>query len=140
MRGLLLDTTVLIDVGRGYAPTVAWLERQPLARLHVSSITVGELFRGAYRSFASSPAALTRELHKLRTRLLPRFAGRLLSFDADAAEIWGRLVGMGEAQGRRPPPDDARIAAIALAHDLTVATSNARDLAPLCTTVDPRAG
>ena len=34
---------------------------------------------------------------------------------------------------------DLKIAAIALLHGLTVATSNQRDLAPLCPTIDPRA-
>jgi predicted nucleic acid-binding protein len=138
MRGLLLDTTVLIDVGRGFAPTVAWLEGQPLARLYVSAITVGELYRGAYRSFAAAPTTLTRELDKLKTRLLAQFDGRVLSFDANAAEIWGRLVGMGEAKGKRPPSDDAKIAAIALRHDLVLATSDIHALASLCPTVDPR--
>lgn len=139
MRGLLLDTTVLIDVSRGFQPTIRWVERQPLTRLYLSSLTVGELVRGAYRRFAASPAVLTDELHHMRTVLLPRFGARVVSFDAEAAEIWGRLVGTGEARGARPPTDDTKIAAIALLHGLTVATSNQRDLAPLCPTIDPRA-
>lgn len=138
MHGLLLDTTVLIDVGRRFAPTVAWVERQPLASLHISSVTVGELLRGVYRRFGSSSTVLSQELRRLRAQVLQRFGARVLAFDAEAAEIWGRLVGTGEAQGSRPPPDDARIAAIALRHGLTVATSNPRDFAPLCPTIDPR--
>jgi predicted nucleic acid-binding protein len=47
-------------------------------------------------------------------------------------------MGEGAARGRVPPLDDAKIAAIALAHGLTVATSNTRDFAPLVATVDPR--
>ncbi|MFO1048218.1 MAG: PIN domain-containing protein [Geminicoccaceae bacterium] len=138
MPGLLLDTTVLIDVSRGFRPTVRWVERQPLARLYLCSLTVGELVRGAYRRFASSPAVLTDELHHLRTGLLQRFGARVLGFDAEAAEIWGRLMGEGEARGARPPSDDAKIAAIALLHGLTLATSNQRDLAAMCPTIDPR--
>ena len=138
MPGLLLDTTVLIDASRGFAPTAGWLARQPLATLHVSSVTVGELFRGAYRTLGASPNRLPGELLRIHTEILPKFAGRVLSFDLAAAEIWGRLLGTGEARGARPPADDARIAAIALCHDLTVATSNTRHLAPLCPTIDPR--
>lgn len=120
------------------APTLGWMERQPLASLHVSSITESELLRGTYRRFGTSPV-LAQELRRLKSRGSQRFGRRVLAFDAEAAEIWARLVGTGEAQGRRPPSDDARIAAIALRHGLTVATSNIRDLAPLCPTVDPRA-
>ena len=120
------------------APTVAWMGRQPLASLHVSSITVGELLRGTYRRFGRFPT-LAQEPRRLKSRVLQRFGRRVLAFDAEAAEIWARLVGTGEAQGNRPPPDDARIAAIALRHGLAVVTSNTRDLAPLCPTADPRA-
>ncbi len=48
-------------------------------------------------------------------------------------------MGEGEARGARPAVDDAKIAAIALCHGLTVATSNIRHLGPLCPTLDPRA-
>lgn len=137
MPSLLLDTTVLIDVGRRFAPTVAWMERQTIASLHISAITVGELLRGAYRRFGTSPA-LAQELRRLKRQALQPFGRRILAFDTEAAEIWARLVGTGEAQGNRPPSDDAKIAAIALAHGMTVVTSNIRDFAPLCPTIDPR--
>jgi predicted nucleic acid-binding protein len=138
MAGLLLDTTVLIDVSRDFGPTAAWMARQPLTALYISSVNVAELFRGAYHGLGTSADPLAAELLRIHTRLLPKFAGRVLSFDIGAAEIWGRLMGMGEAQGARPPADDARIAAIALRHGLTVATSNTRHFARLCPTIDPR--
>lgn len=85
------------------------MERQPLASLHVSSITVGELLRGTYRRFGTSPV-LAQEPRRLKSRALQRFGRRVLAFNAEAVEIWARLVGTGEAQGSRPPADDARIA------------------------------
>lgn len=138
MSGVLLDTTVLIDVSRGFAPTVAWLSAQPSPALYLSSITVGELVRGAYRRGVASPSRLASELRQIETRLLPQFANRVLAFDRAAAEIWGRLVGEGESRGRRPPLEDAKIAAIALSRSMTVATSNIRDFGSLCTAIDPR--
>ena len=125
----LLDTTVLVDVDKGNAATIAWLARQDAARVYVSSITVGELVRGAYRYYRQDALGLAGYLNNLSTQL---------SFDREAAEIWGQLVGQGENSGRRPPIDDAKIAAIALAHNLTVATSNTKDFAALVATVDPR--
>ena len=134
----LLDTTVLVDVDRGNAATIAWLARQDAARVYVSSITVWELVRGAYRYYRQDALGLAGYMNNLSTQLSLGFGGRMLSFDREAAEIWGQLVGQGENSGRRPPIDDAKIAAIALAHNLTVATSNTKDFAPLVATVDPR--
>jgi predicted nucleic acid-binding protein len=52
------------------------------------------------------------------------YADRILNFDADAAQVWGRL--------RVPRPEhplDKQIAAIALVHDLIVVTRNVADFA-----------
>ena len=137
MSGVLLDTTVLIDLARRFTPTSAWLASQRSRDLHVSTITVGELCRAAHRAAAGSEPRLARELGQLAA-MLDRFDGRVLGFDRAAAEIWGRLMGEGEARGFRPPTDDAKIAAIALRHRLVVATSNTRDMGALCPVLDPR--
>jgi predicted nucleic acid-binding protein len=54
--------------------------------------------------------------------MLVEYAGNILAFDADAAQIWGRL--------RVPYAEhalDKQIAATALVHDLTVVTRNTAD-------------
>ncbi len=54
--------------------------------------------------------------------LLDEYASNILAFDAEAAQVWGRL--------RVPRPEhelDKQIAAIALVHDLTVVTRNTAD-------------
>ena len=51
--------------------------------------------------------------------VLRDYENQILTFDADAAQVWGRL--------RVPHPEhelDKQIAAIALVHDLTVVTRN----------------
>lgn len=138
MKKLLLDTTVIVDLGRNFLPTRRWFTAQNLGDLYISAVTVGELFRGAYQRHGRDAVALAGVLHDLRTVRLAPFTGRILPFDAAAAEIWGRLVGEGAARGMLPPIDDAKIAAIALRHGMTVATSNPKHLAPLVPTVDPR--
>jgi hypothetical protein len=47
------------------------------------------------------------------------YAERILVFDAECAEIWGRLLGPSDQN-----PVDKQIAAIALRYDLTVVTRN----------------
>ena len=59
---------------------------------------------------------------QLTLDILSEFADRILAFDAEAAQVWGRL--------RVPDPNNAldkQIAAIALVHDLTVVTRNTKD-------------
>ena len=54
--------------------------------------------------------------------ILDQFGDRILAFDAEAAQVWGRL--------RAPNPEhalDKQIAAIALVNDLTVVTRNTAD-------------
>ena len=47
---------------------------------------------------------------------------RILSFDEECAQVWGRLM-----SPHRAHPIDKQIAAIALIHDLTVVTRNVDD-------------
>lgn len=97
----LLDTTVLVDVDRGNAATIAWVARQNAARVYGSAITVGELVRGAYRHYRQDALGLAGYLNNLSGQLALGFDGRMLSFDREAAEVWGQLVGQGENNGRR---------------------------------------
>jgi toxin FitB len=135
----LLDTTVLIDVARGHPAATRWMGAHDPRSMFTSVITVGELHRGVYFRHAREPDRLLRALREIAEIALTPMRGRVLDFGEPAAVIWGRLMGEGEAGGRRPALDDSKVAAIALAHGLTLATSNTRDFAPLCPTVDPRA-
>ncbi len=135
---LLLDTTVLIDVVRGNATVKAWVAGQRLDDLYVTAVTVGELHRGLHHKFARDPTRLAWALDHLREEELGQFEGRVLSFDGTVAEIWGRLMGEAAARGRLPPVDDAKIAATAIRHGMTVATSNTTDFASMVPVLDPR--
>jgi predicted nucleic acid-binding protein len=134
----LLDTTVLIDIAREHEAVSAWFAGQDLGALWLSTITVGELHRGIHQRFLRRPKALAAALGQLREDTLLPFEGRILGLDIAAAEIWGRFMGEGAARGRTPPTDDAKIAAIAVRHGLTVVSSNPTHLAALVTVLDPR--
>ena len=83
----------------------------------MSSITIGELFRGAYRTRVAA-----RHLENIRTRVLPNVL--VLPFDAETAEIYGRLCAGLWDQGTPVEDFDLMIAATAVQHGLTVVTAN----------------
>jgi toxin FitB len=60
-----------------------------------------------------------------------QFAGRVLSFDADVADRWGRMVAALQRDGTNPAAIDSLIAATALHHNLSVITRNEKDFKPL---------
>lgn len=93
--------------------------------LYVSAITVGELRRGIeklrHRGDEDQAAALERWL----ARITEGFGDSILAFDADMAQVWGRLR-VPHAEN----PLDKQIAATALVCDLTIVTRNVAHFAP----------
>ena len=117
----LLDTDTLSNPLKKM-PSVALLRR--LATVSpgdqfTSTITVGEMVYGAYRS--QRPEYI---LQRLETEVWPNV--QILSFDSQAAFVYGRLRRELERQGRPVAEPDLRIASIALAHGLTLVTGNVR--------------
>src|SRR5215831_20151469 len=116
----LLDTNTCIRYLNGRALGV----RQKLQTLHpqdvaVCSIIKAELFYGAMKS-----ANPTQTLAKQQLFLHPFVS---LPFDDQSAEIYGRIRTQLSAQGALIGPNDLLIAAIAVAHDLTLVTHNIRE-------------
>ncbi len=112
----LLDTNTCIRYLNGRAPTV----RQRLAAVHRDDVLVcspvkAELFYGAARS--QDP------LRSLQRQLA--FLNQFVSLPFDrAAEIYGRIRADLAARGTPIGANDLLIAAIALAHVLTLVTHN----------------
>jgi predicted nucleic acid-binding protein len=122
----LIDTNVVSEARKGARanPGVASFLREVAERdeaLYLSVVTIGELRRGIelirHRGDESQAVLLEGWLHTV----LRDYEDQILAFDADAAQVWGRL--------RVPHPEhelDKQIAATALVHDLTVVTRNVR--------------
>jgi predicted nucleic acid-binding protein len=120
----LIDTNVISEARKRERadPGVLGFFHTAAARdeaLYLSVVTVGELRRGVelIRHRGDEPQA--RLLERWMGNVLRDYESQILAFDADAAQVWGRL--------RVPHPEhelDKQIAAIALVHELTVVTRN----------------
>jgi toxin FitB len=124
---IVLDTNVLSEPLRPQPnPTVlAWLDAQAVETLYLTSVSLAELRFGIA---ALPPGRRRQTLHdRLEGDVLPVFADRTLSFDAQATLAYAALRAEARAAGRAIGDFDALIAAIAQTHGFAVAT---RDGAP----------
>lgn len=128
-RVYLIDTDVISEArkkARADRGVLAFFERTAAEgqACYLSSISVGELRRGIELIRHRGDISQALLLENWLAIVLEQFPERLLSFDAEAAQVWGRL--------RVPTPEhalDKQIAAIALVNDLTVVTRNTADFA-----------
>jgi predicted nucleic acid-binding protein len=119
--GYLFDADAISEVlkARPSRRYVEWLATVPRAEQHCSAVSVGELFRGAFRS-----PGRERHLANIQERVLP--AVTILPYDAATAREYGRIAALLESQGRRLADADLQIAATALQHGLRLVTGNVR--------------
>ncbi len=131
MRGYLLDTCVLSEFTRPKPAheVLGWLDAQNQSSLYLSVITIAEIEQGIAHLAAGSSANKL-ELW-LRDSVIVRFQSRTLDVDRAVASRWGRMRGNALRSGHPLALVDSLLAASALEHDLTVATRNVKDFAPM---------
>ncbi len=122
----LIDTNVISEARKARANlgVVAFFDAVDAANepVYLSAITIGELRRGVELIRHRGDLDQATLLENWLTTILSEFADRILAFDFEAAQVWGRL--------RVPDPAhalDKQIAAIALVNNLTVVTRNVAD-------------
>jgi tRNA(fMet)-specific endonuclease VapC len=117
----LFDTDAISEVlkRRPRAHYLRWLSTVPRTEQFCSAVSIGELYRGAFR-------APNRDHHlaNIDNRVLPAIT--VLSYDRATARVYGEIAATLEMQGRRLADADLQIAATALRHDLEVITGNLR--------------
>ena len=124
---IVLDTNVLSELLRPTpeAHVLAWLERQPPASVFTSAVTQGEVL---YRIRLLPDGKRRGRLWDAAVTIFNEdFAGRVLSFDSDAAVAYAEISAARRAAGRPISQFDATIAAIARSHGANLATRNAKD-------------
>jgi toxin FitB len=122
MRDVVLDTDVasLLFRGRLTGRLAGALAGR---RLHVTFVTVGELWKGA---------ALRGWGLRNRAELMTYLHGVVILPGGEAvAKLWGATSAAAEQRGRTLPVNDSWIAACCLARELPLATLNLKDFADL---------
>ena len=121
----LLDTNVVSELRRTkpHGGVVAWLRATDHRLLRLSAVSLGEIQAGI---------ELTRDQDPGRAAEIERWADEvarayeILAMDTTICRTWAKLM-----HGKSDTlADDARIAATAVVHGLTVVTRNVRDFVP----------
>jgi predicted nucleic acid-binding protein len=121
----LVDTNVISEArkGRRANPGVQrFFQAIEAEDLYLSVQTIGEIRRGLENIRHRGDLPQAKKLEAWLDLVVTNYADRILSFDEECAQVWGRLM-----SPRHQHPIDKQIAAIALIHDLTVATRNVDD-------------
>lgn len=122
----LFDTDAISELWRPrpIEAYLRWVEEIPLESQYTSAVTLGELYKGAYRS---SNAA--RYLTYIEERLLPNVT--VLPYDVAVAKVFGRVRAVLETQGCKLEDSDLQIAATAIHHELELVTGNVAHFKPV---------
>ncbi|MGV7207146.1 type II toxin-antitoxin system VapC family toxin [Oxalobacteraceae bacterium A2-2] len=118
----LLDTNVLSEVHKGartHPGIVRFFSRHQDAVFFLGAQTIGKVQRGIENLRYRSHAARVRSLDAWLGAILREYSGRILPFDSQCAQLWGRLM---SPDGSHPV--DKQLAAIALLHGLILVTRN----------------
>jgi predicted nucleic acid-binding protein len=123
---IILDTNVVSSqmAGKRDFVVLEWLNKYDPGDLFLTSITIAEIFFGAY---IVPDAARKEALIQSLSRLVGAYNNRILSFSLSNSETYGRTTASRRLAGRPIETKDAMIAAICLANNATLATRNVRD-------------
>lgn len=115
----VLDSNAWIGWLRQRQPKlIARIKQEDPANILLCSVVVGELIYGAERSGAAHRATNLQAVAQLRNQFVS------IPFDDGAAEEYGRIRAHLANLGTPIGPNDLMIAAIGLAHQLTLVTHN----------------
>lgn len=120
----LFDTDALSEPlrRRPLASFISWLGTIPRADQFASAVSIGELYKGAFRT-----SDFARHLANIETRVL--VAITVLPYDVAVARVYGEIEAALVRRGQRLADADLQIAATALYHGLELVTGNVRHFA-----------
>jgi toxin FitB len=124
---IILDTNVVSEPLKPVPAQAVldWLDRQAPETLYLTAVSLAELLAGV-EALPQGRRRLELEQALMR-QITPLFEGRILSFDAKAADSFGRVRTGAQSVGNTIGFADGAIAAIAAAQGFALATRNVRD-------------
>ena len=123
----LLDTNVVSELRKGPRANVGVVRFFASLKpedIYLAVQTVGELRRGVENIRGRGDEDQASRLEAWLDLVVTDHATRILGFDLDCAQVWGRLLSPNPQH-----PIDKQIAAIGLIYNLTVVTRNTADFA-----------
>ena len=124
---IVLDTNILSELMRPNPEELVcgWLATQPAASVFTTTINEAEVLYGV----ALLPRGARRtELETAVSEMFREdFAGRLLTFDSDAAHAYAAIASKRKRSGRPIAQFDAQIASICNSRGAELATRNVKD-------------
>jgi toxin FitB len=124
---IVLDTNVISELMRPTpdARVMAWMAQQPMAGLFTTTVTQAEILYG----LALLPQGRRRDDLVVAAQQMfdVDLAGRVLSFDIDAAMIYAEIAAGRRRIGKPISQIDAQIAAVARSRGAQLATRNVPD-------------
>ena len=119
---IILDTNVVSEFMTSPPPgaVLNWLNAQDTATLYLSTVTIAEIGFGLSVMSAGKRRRLLQE--RFEQFVATAFDQRILSFDENAARIYGDILGHRREIGRPMSTFDGQIAAIARSRGFGVAT------------------
>jgi toxin FitB len=124
---IVLDTNVLSEALRPVPePSILdWLSDQPRASLFTTAVTRGEILYGIR---LLSDGKRRQGLWDAANKIFDEdFAGHVLSFDSDAADMYAEIAASRGIAGKPISQFDAMIAAMARSRGAILATRNVKD-------------
>ncbi len=124
---IILDTNVISELMRPnpFPQVAAWVAKHAATELATTSITEAEILYGI--EILKKSKRRDGLLVAAEAMFAEDFAGRIFSFDSEAAEAFSRIAARRRALGRPISHPDAQIAAIAKARGAKLATRNVAD-------------
>ena len=121
----LIDTNVISESRKGKKANLGvrefWRTIDPDS-VYLAVQTIGEIRRGVESIKSRGDLVQSKVLEQWLDQVINNYGDRILAFDEDCAQIWGRLMSPHTVN-----PIDKQIAAIGLIHGLTVVTRNTSD-------------
>jgi predicted nucleic acid-binding protein len=124
---IILDTNVLSKLIKSQPDksVVGWIGKHKATNLFITTLTQAEILYGLEILPAGKRRTALKKAAKSMFEL--DFYGRILPFDADAAQLFATIAAKRKTIGRPISQIDAQIAAIARLHRATLATRNVDD-------------